>query len=148
MRFRSIATMVLTALAIAGCGERSHPTPASNSAERAPSPRAVAGTARADRADIRAVIQRFNRASLAADSRRMCALVDPAKLRYLEQIGQPCELSLGGSLTAESERDVRSATITSVEISGEGAVAHVRGLSGVRDLRLHRRRGHWLILGV
>jgi hypothetical protein len=65
------------------------------------------------------VIDRFNQASLAGDSGRMCALVDPSRLRYLEQVGQPCLVSLGGRLTAASERDVRSAAITSIEISGD-----------------------------
>lgn len=104
--------------------------------------------ARAHRAEIREVINRFNQASLAGDGGGMCALVDSSKLRYLEQIGQPCEISLGGTLTPESERDVRSSTITSIEISGDEAVAHIRGTSGARDLRLHRRRGRWLIVGV
>jgi ABC-type methionine transport system permease subunit len=78
----------------------------------------------------------------------MCALVDPAKLRYLEQIGLPCEVSLGGVLTAESERDVRNRTITSVDIVGDNAVAHTTGTGGPRDLALHRSVGHWLIIGV
>lgn len=78
----------------------------------------------------------------------MCALVDPSRLRYLEQIGQPCAVSLGGTLTAESERDVRSSTITAIDISGDDAVAHIRSPSGARELRLHRRRGRWLVLGV
>ena len=78
----------------------------------------------------------------------MCALVDPGKLRYLELIGLPCEVSMGGRLTPDSERDVRSSTITSIEIAGDDAVAHTRGSSGARDRRLHRTRGHWLIVGV
>jgi hypothetical protein len=143
-----VATVALAVFAIAGCGGgRSHP-PASKSAERSQGAQAATRAARAERAQIRDVIHRFNRASLAGDSGRMCALVDPSTLRYLELIGQPCVVSLGGTLTAESERDVRSATITSIEIRGDDAVAHVRGTSGVRDLRLHRRRGVWLILGV
>ena len=78
----------------------------------------------------------------------MCALVDPSRLRYPEQIGQPCAVSLGGRLTAESQRDVRSSKITAIEISGDDAVAQVRSMSGARELRLHRRRGRWLVLGV
>jgi hypothetical protein len=144
-----IATAALVALAIAGCGgQRSHAQQASDSADRSRSAPAAARAERADRAQIRDVIQRFNRASLAGDSGGMCALVDPSKLRYLEQVGQPCELSLGGTLTAESARDVRSSTITAIDISGDDAVAHTRGRSGARDLRLHRRGGRWLILGV
>jgi hypothetical protein len=106
-----------------------------------------AAHARRSRADPR-VIRRFNEAALTGDTGAMCALVDPAKLRYLEQIGLPCEVSLGRRLTAESERDVRSSRITRIEISGDDAVAHIRSTSGARDLRLHRRRGRWLILGV
>jgi hypothetical protein len=101
-----------------------------------------------DRAQISDVIRRFGAASLAGDSRALRALVDPAKVRYLEVIGQPCEVSPGGALTADSERDVRSRMITSVVIAGDKAVVHTRGLSGARDLELHRTEGHWLILGV
>src|SRR3954451_1942838 len=96
----------------------------------------------AHRAQIRKVLRRFRAASLAADSRAKCALVDPAKLRYLELIGQPCEVLLSGTLTADSERDVRARIITSVEIAGDKAVAHTRGPSGARDLELHRSEGH------
>src|SRR3954463_3780682 len=102
----------------------------------------------AHRAQIRDVIGRFRAASLAGDSGAMCALVDPAKLRYLELIGQPCEVSLSGTLTADSERDVRGRMVTSVEIAGDKAVAHTRGPSGTLDLELHRSEGHWLIVGV
>jgi hypothetical protein len=148
-RSRLVATSALLTLAAAGCGgQRSHREQASDGAGRPAAAQVVARAAPADRAQIRDIIRRFNQASLAGDTGGMCALVDPSKLRYLDQIGQPCELSLGGTLTAESERDVRSRTITSIEISGDDAVAHTRGRSGARDLRLHRRGGRWLILGV
>jgi hypothetical protein len=149
LRSRLVATSALIALAFAGCGgQHSHPQQASDGAGRSPAAQVVARAARADRAQIRDVIRRFNQASLAGDSGGICALVDPSKLRYLEQIGQPCEVSLGGTLTAESARDVRSSTITSIEITGDDAVAHIGGTSGARDLRLRRRGGHWLILGA
>lgn len=122
--------------------EPSHPERASDSAEPATS------APGADHSQIRDVIRRFNQASLAGDTSAMCSLVDPARLSYLEQIGQPCEVSLGGTLTPEAQRDVRSSTITTIEITGDNAVAHTRGESGTRDLRLHRTQGHWLILGV
>jgi hypothetical protein len=89
------------------------------------------------------VIRRFNKASLAGDSGAMCALVDPSKLRYLEQIGQPCEVALGGRLTPESERDERTGAITSIDIGDDTAVAHIRSA-----VHLRRRAGHWLIVGV
>jgi hypothetical protein len=104
--------------------------------------------ARADRAHISAVVDRFNKASLAGDTRTMGALVDPSKLRYLEQIGQPCEVSLGSTLTAESEREVRTWTVTAIDITGNDAVADIRSASSTRDLHLHRRQDHWLILGL
>src|SRR4051794_24191451 len=130
MRFRLVVTSALMALAIAGYGgERPHQAQASDDAEWQ-NVGAVSSATRADRAQIRDVIRRFNVASLAGDSGGMCALVDPSKLRYLQQIGQPCEVSLGGRLTAESERDVRSSTITAIDISGDDALAHIRGTSG------------------
>ena len=61
-----------------------------------------------DERRVRDVIRRWNTAALNGDAIAACALVDPAKLRYLEQIGLPCELVQSGTLTAESERDVRS----------------------------------------
>jgi hypothetical protein len=94
------------------------------------------------------VIRGFSRAELAGDKRAMCALVDPSKLQYLEQVGNPCEMLYAGTLTAESAREVRNRTITSIEIKGDDAVAHIGGTSGARDLRLRRRGGHWRILGV
>jgi hypothetical protein len=136
-----IATVALIACVLAGCGE-------------APPDKGVrggrpdAGSAGADRAKIRRVIRRFNLASLAGDSGAMCALVDPAKLRYLELIGQPCEVSMSGRLTPDSERDVRTSKIISIEIAGDNAVAHTRGSSGKTDLRLRRTGGQWLIVGV
>jgi hypothetical protein len=78
----------------------------------------------------------------------MGALVDPSKLRYLERIGQPCEVSLGSTLTAESEREVRTWTVTAIDITGNDAVADIRSASSTRDLHLHRRQDHWLILGL
>ena len=75
-----IATVALIACVLAGCGE----APPDKGVRGA---RAAASSAGADRARIRAVVRRFNLASLAGDSGAMCALVDPAKLRYLEQIG-------------------------------------------------------------
>jgi hypothetical protein len=147
MPSRLIATSALIALAIAGCGgQPSHPKQASDGARR--SAHAVGDSGRADRAEIRDVIRRFSRAELAGDSRAICALVDPSKLQYLEQIGNPCEVLFAGTLTAESAREVRSRTITSIEIKGNDAVAHIGGTSGARDLRLRRRGGHWRILGV
>jgi hypothetical protein len=98
-----------------------------------------------DGAAIRDVIRRFRSARLAADSSAQCALIDPATLRYLEQIGEPCEVLQSGTLTAESERDVRSRTIASIEIDGDSAVAHTRGLSGARHITLHRIEGRWFI---
>src|SRR4051794_40094939 len=149
MRFRSILALLLTTLAVAGCGEeRSHRAQQSHPVERTESAPAAAGVASRDGAQIRDVIRRFNRAALAGDSSAMCALVDPAKLRYLEQIGQRCEDSLGGTLTRESERDVRSITISSIEIRGDNAVAQLRAASGARDLSLRRTEGDWLIVGV
>jgi hypothetical protein len=50
--------------------------------------------------------------------------------------------------TPESERDVRSARITAIDIRGDDAIAHLREANGTRDLRLHRGNGRWLILGV
>jgi hypothetical protein len=38
--------------------------------------------------------------------------------------------------------------ITSIKIHDDAAVAHIRSASGGRDLRLHRRAGHWRIVGV
>jgi hypothetical protein len=140
----------LAALAVAvaafGCGAPSESGQAPDGAPRAAD--AADGEAAADRAQIRDLIRRFNQASLAGDAGAMCALVDPAKLRYLEQIGQPCEVSLGGTLTPESERDVRSRTIASIQITGDDAVAHTEGVGGARDLALRRTAGHWLIRGV
>jgi hypothetical protein len=142
MWFWLVLAAALTSLVIARCGGERSP----HRADR--SPGAAAAAATRDRAQIRDVIRRFDVASLAGDSSAMCALVDPAKLRYLEEIGRPCEVSLSGTLTADSERDVRSRMITSIEIAGDSAVAHTRGLSGARNLELHRTERHWLILGV
>jgi len=50
-----------------------------------------------------------------------------------------------GTLTAESERDVRSTKVTAVEIDGDRAVAHARSVHGVRDIELRRVDGTWLI---
>jgi hypothetical protein len=142
MWFRLALAAALTSLAIAGCGgER-----AAHGGDRSGGGGVAA--AMRDRAQIRDVLRRFRAASLAGDSGAMCALVDPAKLRYLELIGQPCEVFLSGTLTADSERDVRGRMITSVEIAGDKAVAHTRGASGARDLELQRSEGHWLIVGV
>jgi hypothetical protein len=142
MWFRLILSAVLASLAIAGCGGERSP----HGGDRSRGGEGAAATR--DRGQIRDVIRRFDAASLAGDRRAMCALVDPAKPRYLEVIGEPCEVSLSGTLTADSERDVRGRTITSVEIAGDKAVAHTRGLSGARDVELHRTEGQWLILGV
>jgi hypothetical protein len=136
-----IATVALIACVLAGCGEAPPD-------KRVQGERAAAGSAGADRAQIRDVLRRFDLASLAGDSGGMCALVDPAKLRYLEQVGEPCEVAMSGRLTPDSERDVRSRTIASIAIAGDNAVAHTRGLSGARDLKLRRTRGHWLIVGI
>ena len=137
------------ALALAGCGERSgrNQRPQDGTVTTRTTAPSMSAT-NADRAQIRDVIRRFNEASLAGDSTAMCALVDPAKLRYLEQIGLPCEISLGGTLTPASERDVRSRTISSIDVKGDNAVAHTTGTDGPRDLRLRRSVGHWLIVGV
>jgi hypothetical protein len=35
--------------------------------------------------------------------------------------------------------------ITSIEIDGDTAAAHMRGLSGPRDITLHRIKGRWFI---
>jgi hypothetical protein len=136
-----IATVALIACVVAGCGE----APADKGVRGG---RPDAGSAAADRRQIRDVLRRFNVARLAGDGGRTCALVDPAKLRYLELIGLPCEVSMGGRLTPDSERDVRSRAITSIGIAGDNAVAHNRGLSGARDFKLHRTRGQWLFVGV
>jgi hypothetical protein len=53
-----------------------------------------------------------------------------------------------GTFTPESARDIRSSRITAIDIRGDDAVAHLREASGTRDLRLRRRKGHWLILSV
>jgi len=98
-----------------------------------------------DERRVRDVIRRWNTASLNGDAVAACALVDPAKLRYLEQIDLPCELLQSGTLTAESERDVRSTKVTAVELDGDRAVAHTRSLDGGRDIELHRINGTWLI---
>ena len=98
-----------------------------------------------DERRVRDVIRRWNTAALNGDAIAACALVDPAKLRYLEQIGLPCELVQSGTLTAESERDVRSTKVTAVEIDGDRAVAHARSVHGVRDIELRRVDGTWLI---
>jgi hypothetical protein len=128
------------ALLLAGCaGQRS---------ERPERPHDLAKSRRGETSDsaaIRDVIRRFNSARLAAESSAQCALIDPATLRYLEQIDEPCEVLQGGTLTAESERDVRSRNIASIEIDGDNAVAHTRGLSGARDITLHRIEGRWFI---
>jgi hypothetical protein len=140
-RPRLIATSALIALALAGCGdEHSRRKGASDGA----GPSRTSQLTRADRRQIRDVIRRFNKAALAGDTNGMCALVDPSTLRYLEQIGQPCEVSLGGTLTAESERDVRTSRITAIDISGDDAVAHIRSISGTRDFhaRLDAEDGH------
>lgn len=136
-----IATVALIACVLAGCGE----APPDKGVQGG---QAAAGSAGADRAQIRDVLRRFDLASLVGDSGGMCALVDPAKLRYLEQIGEPCEVSMSGRLTPDSERDVRTSKIISIEIAGDNAVAHTRGSSGKTDLKLHRTRGQWLIVGV
>jgi hypothetical protein len=142
MPSRLIATSALIALAIAGCGgQRSHVKQPSDAVARSRTAQPVADAGRADRANIRDVIRRFNQASLAGHSGAMCALVDPAKLQYLEQIGNPCQMLYAGRLTAESAREVRNGTITSIEIKGDGAVAHIGGTSGAQDLRLHHRGG-------
>jgi hypothetical protein len=128
------------AVLLAGCGEQR--------SERAERPHGVAtsrGGETADIAAIRAVIRRFNSARLAADSGAQCALIDPATLRYLEQIGERWEVLQSGTLTAESERDVRSRIIAFIEVDGDSAVAHTRGRSGARDIALHRIEGHWFI---
>ena len=126
------------ALLLAGCGgQRS---------ERPARPHGVAksrGGETSDSAAIRDGIRRFNSARLAADSTAQCALIDPPTLRYLEQIGEPCEVLQSG--TAESERDVRSRNIAAIEIDGDNAVTHTRGLSGARDITLHRIEGRWFI---
>ena len=136
-----IATVALIGCVLAGCGE----APPDKGVQGG---QAAAGSAGADRAQIRDVLRRFDLASLVGDSGGMCALVDPAKLRYLEQIGEPCEVSMSGRLTPDSERDVRTSKIISIEIAGDNAVAHTRGSSGKTDLKLHRTRGQWLIVGV
>jgi hypothetical protein len=137
-----LVSAALIALALAGRDGRSHAPSASHHGGGG------RGDARVDRAQIRDVIRRFDAARLAADAGASCELVDPSKLRYLEQIGLPCEVSLGGTLTPESERDVRTSAITSIDIHGDRAVAHIRSAGGRRDLQLHRRGGHWLIVGV
>jgi hypothetical protein len=146
MSSRSILTVALLALLVASCGgEPAHRAQPSNGAARSQSPHKTA--ADADRAQIRDVIRRWNEAELAGDTDAICALVDPAKLEYLEQIGQPCEALYSGVLTPESERDVRSSTITSIEINGADAVAHTHEVSGTHELRLRRTGGHWRVVG-
>lgn len=134
------------AVAVSGCGSRSGSVGTPGRAPRAAD--ASDDEAATDRARIRDVIRRFNQATLAGDTGAMCALVDPAKLRYLEQIGLPCEVCLGGTLTPQSERDVRSRTITSIEITGDDAVAHAEGVDGRCEVALRRSAGHWLIREV
>ena len=97
-----------------------------------------------DERKVRDVIRRWNTASLRGGA-AACALVDPATLHYLEQIDLPCESVQSGTLTAESERDVRSTRVTAIEIDGDRAVAHTRSLHGGRDIELHRVGGTWLI---
>jgi len=145
--FIAVAALAVV-VAVSGWGGRAQSAQPSPSAETQRPDQQALGTAEVDRTRIRDVIHRFNEASLAGDSDAVCALVDPAKLSYLDQIGQPCEQALGGTLTADSERDVRSRAITSIEIKGNDAVAHTRGVNGPRDLALHRTAGRWLIVGV
>jgi hypothetical protein len=140
----AVAVLAVTVL-ISGCGASSRSGRTSTGAAVA---HATVRTAARDQARIRDLIRRFNEASLAGDSGAMCALIDPGKRRYLEQIGHPCEVSLGGELTPDSERDVHSRTITSIDINGDDAVAHTDGADGARDLALRRTEGDWLIVGA
>jgi hypothetical protein len=144
--FVAALAALAVAVAVVGCGAPPESGQRPEGTLRAAD--AADGEAAADRARIRDLIRRFNQASLAGDAGAMCALVDPAQLRYLEQIGQPCEVSLGGTLTPQSRRDVRSRTITSIQITGDDAVAHTEGVGGPRDLTLRRTAGHWLIRGL
>lgn len=145
--FIAVAAVAM-AVAVSGCGGRSQSSQPSTSAETQRPGHEAVDSGAVERAQIRDVIRRFNQASLVGDSGAMCALVDPAKLRQLNQVGQPCEVSLGGTLTPDSERDVRSRAVTAIEIKGNDAVAHTRGVNGPRDLALRRTAGRWLIVGV
>jgi hypothetical protein len=112
---------VLIALAIAECGdERSQPRRASDGAHSS----RAAQLSRADRGQIRDVIRRFTEAALAGDTVGMCALVIASKLRYLEQFGLPCEVSLGGRLTAD-----RSATSAAAESPASISTVITRSLT-------------------
>jgi hypothetical protein len=139
-RLIAVSVALVAAVLLAGCGGHR-----SGLAESAPGAGRSHGAERSDGAEIRAVIQRFNRAALAADSGAQCALIDPATLRYLEQIDERCEVVQGGTLTPQSARDVRSRTINAIEITGDAAVAHTSGLGGPRDITLHRIDGRWYI---
>jgi hypothetical protein len=138
----AVNVALVAAVVLTGCGaQRSQHAESTHRAGSKPA------AERSDRAAIGDVIRRFNRASLAADGGAQCALIDPATLRYLEQIDEPCEILQGGTLTPASARDVRSRKITSITMTSDAAVAQTDGLGGPRDITMYCIAGRWYIRG-